>query len=164
MKKIKLTAEEKKTFIDYMLNNEELEKAIQKGNKGEPLYQISILYSIISRCKYDAGLIIAVKSSEIPVGIDNIELYTELTKHCEMHCAAMDDGTKYVMAFTSKSRFLDDLSGVVIPIDVFIGMMCLKKDEIDGIVINWGKEEIIIKMQTLEFLYNCIRELYPEPK
>lgn len=76
----------------------------------------------------------------------------------------MDDGTKYVMAFTSKSRFLDDLSGVVIPIDVFIGMMCLKKDEIDGIVINWGKEEIIIKMQTLEFLYNCIRELYPEPK
>ena len=81
-----------------------------------------------------------------------------------MHCAAMEDGTKYVMAFTSKNRFLDDLSGVVIPIDVFIGMMCLKKDETDGIVINWGEEEIIIKMQTLEFLYNCLRELNPEPK
>lgn len=164
MKKLKLTAEEKKTFIDYMLNNEEVEKAIQKKNREVPLYQISILDSIISRCKDDAGLIVAVNSSEIPVGVDNIELYTEITRHCEMHCAAMEDGTKYVMAFTSKSRFLDDLSGVVIPIDIFIGMMCLKKDETDGIVINWGKEEIIIKMPVLEFLYNRIRELNPEPK
>lgn len=163
MRKLELTVEEKKAFIDYMLNNEELEQAIQ-NNKEVPMYSISILNSIISRCKDDAGLIIAVKSSEIPVGIGNIELYTELTKHCEMHCAAMEDGTKYVMAFTSKNRFLDDLSGVVIPIDVFIGMMCLKKDETDGIVINWGEEEIIIKMQTLEFLYNCLRELNPEPK
>lgn len=163
MRKLELTVEEKKAFIDYMLNNEELEQAIQ-NNKEVPMYSISILNSIISRCKDDAGLIVAVKSSKIPVGVGNIELYTEVKEHCEMHCAAMEDGTKYVMAFTSKNRFLDDLSGVVIPIDVFIGMMCLKKDETDGIVINWGEEEIIIKMQVLEFLYNCIRELNPEPK
>lgn len=93
-----------------------------------------------------------------------MEVYTELTEHCEIHCAATENGTKYVMAFTSKNRFLDDLSGAVILIDVFIGMVCLKKDEADGIVINLGKEEIIIKMSVLEFLYNCILELNPEPK
>lgn len=166
MKRIELSEEEKREFIDYMLRNEELEKMIQNRNKALPFYEISVLSSILSSCKDDAGLIVAVSSDEIPVGVDNIELYTELTKQSVMHCAEKEDGTKYVMVFTSRNKFMgfDTLSGVVMPIDTLIGLICLKKEETDGIVINLGKEELIIKMSALELLYNCICESNPKPK
>lgn len=166
MERPKLPEEEKKSFIDYMLKNEKLEMTIQKRNKALTLYQISVLSSIFLRCKDNAGFIVAVDSCEIPIGVDNIEFYTEIKKYSKMHCAAMEDGTKYVMVFTSKKRFkeIDGLSGVVMPMEVFIGVMCFKKDEADGIVINLGKEELIMKMSALEYLYNCIRESEPAPK
>lgn len=162
----KLTEEQKQSFIDYMLRNEEVEKAIQKTDKALPLYEISVLRSILLRCEDNAGFIVAVDSCEIPTGVDNLGFYTEITMYSKMHCAAKEDGEKYVMVFTSKSRFMeiDGLSGVVIPIDILIGMICLKKAETDGIVINLKKEELIIKMPALEFLYNCICELESEPK
>lgn len=104
MKKIELSEEEKKEFIDYMLRNEELEKTIRDRDKALPRYEIAVLSSILSRCKDNAGLIVAVNNSEIPVGADNIELYTELTEFGKMRYAETEDGTKYVMVFTSKSR------------------------------------------------------------
>lgn len=164
MGKSNLTVEEKNSYIDYMLNNEKLERIIQKCNMELPQDQVAVMSSILSRCVDGAGVIVAIDSDEIPVGVDNIELYTEITKYCKMHCAAKPDGTKYVMAFTSKDRFLDGLSGIVVPMDVFIGMICLKKEETNGVVINIKQEELIINMSALEILYNCIREWNPEPK
>lgn len=166
MDRPKLTEEQKKDFIDYMLRNEKLEKAIQKRNKALPSYQISVLSSILLRCEDNGGFIVAVDSCEIPTGVDNLGFYTEITKYSKMHCAAKENGKKYVMVFTSKSKFMeiDGLSGVVIPIDIIIGMICMKKAETDGIVINVRNEELIIEMSALEFLYNCICELNPEPK
>lgn len=157
MDQLKVTTEEKKMFIDYMLNNEELEKVIQKSCENPLIYELLVFGAIIERCQNDAGFIVAVNSDKIPAGADNIEFYTEVTKGCEMICAGKEDGTKYVMVFTSKERFqkAGDMSGMVMPIDDFIGVMCLKK-EIDGMVINVMDEELIMETSALEILLKCI--------
>ncbi len=156
MDTLKLTEEEKRLFIDYMLENEELEKIIERKDKQLPDYQLSVYGSIIWRCRNDAGFIVALDSSEIPVG--KIGFYTELTQECQMKIAARKDGRKYVMAFTSKEKFKKyfDVSGVVLPMDDLIAIICLKKEEVDGIVINLGKKELILEISALEDLLQCI--------
>ena len=75
-----------------------------------------------------------------------------------MKIAARKDGRKYVMAFTSKEKFKKyfDVSGVVLPMDDLIAIICLKKEEVDGIVINLGKKELILEISALEDLLQCI--------
>lgn len=78
------------------------------------------------------------------------ELYSDVT----LNNVWGKDNQKYVMAFTSKERFqvCNDTSGLVMFIgDVF--RVVEKKDEVQGIVLNWNKEEMVIGKDMIRAFY-----------
>lgn len=138
---------EKQENIQYMLNNAELENVLQKWKNSKETEEdfLHFINAFIKSNDNDAGLIVAVKSNVVKPGVDNIEFLTG-KQHGMVQTAATQDGKAYAMVFTSKERFqkcCNDLSGIIMFMeDVFVTLE--KKEELDGIVINAGAEEIIL--------------------
>lgn len=133
-------------IIQYMLENDSLEKALKKYKRHPKRSRnlISLLRILAEQDKDNRGLIVAVSCDEISVGVENIEFFNA-DKNCTFHKAGEKDSA-YVMAFTSKEHFrkFDDTSGIVMFIGDIFGIIEYKKN-IDGIVLNAGEEEVILE-------------------
>lgn len=161
MKTEEMIEKDKEVFIDYMLDNRELEKLLRKWKRkrktGESL--LELITGIAKRDQEQGGFILSVKSDLIPTGADNLELFlTPKYPRLDLNYVEGKDNGKYAMVFTSKERFREcnDTSGVV----MFIGDLVYlleQKLEIDGIVLNLEKEEIIFGKDWLRAII-CILE------
>lgn len=152
---------DKEVFIEYMLNNAELEKLLRKWKRkrksGESF--LELITGIADRDKEQGGFILSVKSDMIPTGADNIELFlSPKYPRLDLNYVEGKDNGKYAMVFTSKERFREcnDTSGVV----MFIGDLVYlleQKQEVDGIIINLEKEEVIFGKDWLRAII-CLLE------
>lgn len=153
--------QDKEVFIEYMLNNGALEKLLRKWKRkrktGESLFEL--ITGIVNRDKEQGGFILSVKSDLIPTGADHLELFlTPKYPRLDLNYVEGKDNGKYAMVFTSKERFREcnDTSGVV----MFIGDLIYlleQKAEVDGIILNLEKEEIIFGKDWLRAIL-CILE------
>lgn len=102
-----------------------------------------VLDVIAARSEECGGFIVAILSGNIPTGVNNIVFFTGEEKG-EIHKVENSDGKSYAMVFTSKSRFqkCNDTSGLVMFIDEVFELL-EGKAELDGMVINFGSDNII---------------------
>lgn len=141
-----LSDKEKQKLIEHMLSNGALEEAVIKWSKskasGEDL--LNIMNALAGRAAEQGGLILSVKCEEIPTGAEHIELFTA-DKPCKIWKVEDRDGKDHAMVFTSRERFAEcsDTSGIVLFLDDLFILLEYKK-ELDGIVINLGREEVIL--------------------
>lgn len=141
---------EKQGFIELMLRNEGLEEAARKWNGDSCMYAaLGVLDALAARAQQYGGLIVSVRCREIPAGADNIEFFMA-DKYCEVCWVEDADGKRYAMVFTSRERFGEcgDTSGVVMFMDDLLAM-AEAKEELDGIVINLGSEQVVIDKPML---------------
>lgn len=77
MKQEEFTSEEKQQFIEYMLDNKELEKKLRRWDKSQNNldYFIEMIEEMEKRDREQGGLIVSVKSNEIPTGADNVGFF-----------------------------------------------------------------------------------------
>lgn len=160
MGKEEFTAEEKQQFIEYMLNNKALEKKLKRWDKSpnNPDYFIEMIEAMAKRDQEQGGLIISVKSDEIPTGAENIEFFIlDKYKRMNMNYAEAPSGKKYIMVFTSRKEFKEcnDTSGIVMFIGDVINLALITK-QTDGIVINAGKHGIAFDRVILRAIKECI--------
>lgn len=164
MKQEEFTSEEKQQFIEYMLDNKELEKKLRRWDKSQnnPDYFIEMIEEMAKRYSEQGGLIVSVRSDEIPTGADNVEFFM-LDKYKKISINYAEDqlGKQYMMVFTSKKKFKEcnDTSGVV----MFVGDViefALMMERTDGIVLNMGKKSgrdgIILGKIILRAIKECI--------
>ena len=139
-----------KEFIQYMLINAPLEKALRKYQRYPKRirYLMDLLRVIAEQDRDNRGLIVSVSCDEIPAGVENIEFFTG-DKKCIFHRAG-GENRAYVMAFTSKEHFrkFNDTSGIVMFIGDIFGIIEPKED-IDGIVFNAGEEEVVLEKELI---------------
>lgn len=140
-----ISEEEKKECIEYMLQNDEIELALNnwEQHKNSDEYMCKVLDVIAARSEECGGFIVAILSDNIPTGVNYIALFTGEEKG-EIHRVENSDGKSYAMVFTSKSRFqkCNDTSGLVMFIDEVFDLL-ESKAELDGMVINFGSDDII---------------------
>lgn len=146
MGKNKLSSEEKQEFIEYMLDNGALEKAVSKWQKSSASGDdvLELMNALAERAAEYGGVILSVRCDEIPTGAEHIE-YFMADKPCEICWAEDKEGQRHAMVFTSRERFQEcsDTSGVVIFLDDLFALIERKKG-LDGIIINLGREEVIL--------------------
>ena len=164
MKQEEFTSEEKQQFIEYMLDNKELEKKLRKWDKSQNNtdYFIEMIEEMAKRDREQGGLIVSVKSDEIPTGADNVEFFMlDKYKKISINYAEDQSGKQYMMVFTSKKKFKEcnDTSGVV----MFVGDViefALMMERTDGIVLNMrrkeGRDGIIFGKIILRAIKECI--------
>lgn len=157
-----LIEKDKTRFIDYMLANDELEKLLRKWKRKKTSGDLflELITGIAKRDKEQGGFILSVKTDKIPTGADNLDFFL-LPKHSKLELNYVEgkDDKKYAMVFTSKKRFMEcnDTSGVV----MFIGDLVYlleQKPEVDGIVLNLQKEEIIFGKEWLRAIMCMIEK------
>lgn len=133
------------SFLDYMLQNNELEKALTKWKRDSQ--NVDKIWNVLNAfAKRDAecgGLIVAVECSQIPTGADNITLF-EMGRQYYMHKVEGENNCNYAMAFTSKERFreCEDTVGIVLFIKELFTFI-EQCEELDGIILNYGKEGMV---------------------
>lgn len=141
-----ISDKEKQEYIEYMLANKDLEKALGKWkrHKRNDDYMFQMLEVLVESAKNQKGMIIAVKSDNMPIESNQLD-FIDINKKYEMHHVTNKKDESYIMVFTSKERFkkCTNISGVVVFIDELIIAMERRKD-VNGIVINLEKEEIIL--------------------
>lgn len=149
-----ISDEEKRECIEYMLCNKSLEKTLRnwKRHKSCMDAMFEMLNAFVERARVDGGLIVSVKCDQIPTGAEHVEFFMA-DKVCELHWAEDKRGRLYVMVFTSKERFqeCDDTSGVVMFMDELF-IMAEKRKDLDGIIINLEKEEVILDKVMLRIV------------
>lgn len=157
-----ISQEEQKEYIEYMLHNEKIEKSLinwkQNQNSDTLTKMLEIIAAESEEC---AGLILSVNSDTIPTGADNIVLFTG-SERGDIHRLIDKAGKSYAMVFTSKERFQEcnDTSGFVMFIDDLFHLLA-EKEELDGMVINIGQEDIAFNkymMKVVIWLIGLVKE------
>lgn len=137
---------EKQECIEYMLENRDLEKTLKKWKKYKRNddYMFEVLELLIESAKNQKGMIVAVKADNMSIESEQLD-FIDINKKYEMLYVTDKKDKSYIMVFTSKERFKEcsNISGVVMFMDELIVAMERRKD-VNGIIINLEKEEIIL--------------------
>ena len=156
----KLSEEEQKEYIEYMLRNDIIEKALNNWKRNQNIEALGKMLEIIADVSEEcAGLILSVNSDSIPTGADNIVLFTG-TERGDIHRVIDKVGKSYAMIFTSKEKFQEcnDTSGFVMFIDELFQLL-VDKEELDGMVINIGQEDIVFNKIMMRVVLWLIRQV-----
>lgn len=150
---MKTTAKaEKREIIEFMLDNAVLEEKMGKWKRKEEdiVLFMDFMAALIKRSREDGGLIVSVRSEEVPAGAENIEIFRK-DKKGDINIVAGGEEQRFAMVFTSKKRFekCNDTSGFVMFIDELFGFLGTRT-EIDGLIINYKEENVIFNKEMLE--------------
>lgn len=157
-----ISEEEQKEYIEYMLHNDKIEESLINWKQNQNSVTLSKMLEIIATESEEcAGLILSVNSDFIPTGADNIVLFTG-TERGDIHRLIDKAGKSYALIFTSKERFQEcnDTSGFVVFIDELFELL-VEKEELDGMVINIGQEDIAFNkymMRVVIWLIGQVKE------
>lgn len=155
----KISDEEKKEYIDYMLQNDTIEEVLKNWKRNQNSEVLcKMLETMAAKSEECAGLILAVKSDVIPTGADNIVLFTA-TERGEINRVIDKEGKSYAMVFTSKEKFKEcnDASGFVMFIDEVFELI-VDKEALDGLVINIGEEDVVFNKIMMKVVIWLIRQ------
>lgn len=150
-----------KDFMNYMLDNLDLERVmcLWNGNKMDPVNNMMMLETLLTKCIENRGLIVSVSGDMIEAGADNIELCT-LEQHIDLNTVVDKDDHMYILGFTTRERFQtynDDLAGMAMFLDDIFALVDIKS-EVDGIVINCGTEEVIIEKNFINAVVQVLEK------
>ena len=92
-------------IIAYMLENEEMEKSLQKWTKDQSNEDFkSMMYAMIERDTNDGGLILAIHNEGIEEGKGDIEFFQEdVHKELIITNVKSEGNKRYALAYTSKN-------------------------------------------------------------
>ena len=149
---------EKREMIEFMLDNAVLEEKMGKWKQnGEDIVLfMDFVAALVKRSREDGGLIISVKSKDVPAGAENIEIFRK-DKKGKVNIVAGGEEQRLAMVFTSKERFekCNDTSGFVMFIDELFDFLGTRP-EIDGLIMNYKEENIVFNKEMLEILMDFI--------
>ena len=154
-KRITLSAEDNKLFVDEMLKgNEIIEEALTNWNDNpNDVEKLAYVYkALLDRDKECGGLIVSVESGKIPAGSENVKYFNGAEEIKVLKVSGSFDD-EYLMVFTSRERFKEcnETAGVVMFIRSVFSLL-IKVEGVDGIVINIGKEEMILNKNYMDLL------------
>lgn len=156
----KISREERQEFIEYMLCNQSLEKSLRNWKRHKRCVEsiMGMLDTLAGRAQDNGGMIVAVKCDQIQTGVEHVDFFMPDKKY-EIHWVENKNGQLFAMVFTSKERFREcnDTSGVVMFMDELFAMIEKRKD-LDGIIINLEKEEIILDKVMLRAVIWLIKK------
>lgn len=143
-----MSEDEQEAFMDYMLDNVNLEKAIRRWNSNPKIIEIfmEMIYTFVDRINDGGAFIVALESDDIKSGVENIEFATGNKGGIIASAISVKENKKYAMLYTDKEYFegnCNDLSGLVIFIDDILKYI-EKRKGIQGVVINAGRDNIIL--------------------
>ena len=149
----KLSIDKKQLFIGEILNNYHLEEAFKTlNNNKESMEALSIVIKVlIDSIKANRGVVLALKDS------NNIDFgqwcfdFIQKSEQGVLQCTTSEKGEQYAFIFTSREDFFKTfpvLSGGVLFWPDALEYI-IKNDELDGIIINPGEEEIIFTKADL---------------
>ena len=115
--KFDLSAEDNELFVNEMLNgNEVIEDALVnwKKNPDDPYAKAFVYKALLERDNNCGGLIISVKSEDIPAGADNVR-YCDGSEQIILNKVKGSYEDHYLLVFTSMERFKEcnETAGVV---------------------------------------------------
>ena len=154
-----ISAEDNVGIVNEMLKgNEVIEKALAKWKDNQlDICDIAAAYkSIIDRDRECGGFIVSVESGNVQAGADHVEFFNG-GKPLKLNKAKGSYDEQYLFVFTTRDRFREcnDTAGVV----MFIreAFTLLKDIEgVDGIIINIGKEEVVINKHDMKVISKLI--------
>lgn len=160
-KLLNLSAEDNELFVNEMLNgNEVIEDALVnwKKNPEDPYAKAFVYKALLERDNNCGGLIISVKSEHIPAGADNVR-YCDGSEQIILNKVKGSYEDHYLLVFTSRERFKEcnETAGVVMFIRSVFSLL-RKVKGVDGIVINIGKEEMILNKNYMDLLNRLIQK------
>lgn len=143
---------EKREMIEFMLDNAVLEEKMGKWKQKEEdiVLFMDFVAALVKRSREDGGMIISVRSGEVPTGAENIEIFRK-DKKGDVNIVAGGNEQRLAMVFTSKERFkkCNDTSGFVIFIDEIFRFLGTRP-EIDGLIMNYKEENIVFNKEMLD--------------
>ena len=154
-----VSAEENDIIVNKMLKgNEVIEEALAKWKEDtQDVGYIAAAYkSIIDRDREYGGFIVSVESGNIPAGADHVEFFNG-DKYVKLNKAKGSHDDRYFLVFTSRDRFREcnDTAGVVMFIREAFSLL-RDIEGVDGIVINIGKEEVVINKHDMKVISRLI--------
>lgn len=160
-KRITLNEEDNELFVNEMLKgNEVIEDALANWKEdSEDSYAMAYVYkAILERDNQCGGLIISVKDDSILAGADNIKYYNGSEQITLNKVKGLYDD-HYLLVFTSRERFKEcnETAGVVMFIREAFYLLA-QVEGVDGIVLNIGKEEIILNKNYMELMNKLIQK------
>lgn len=146
------TEKEKQEAMEHILDNVSIERELQRWKEEEenPALMRRLLDAVVQRAREDGGLIISVKSGDVPAGAENIELF-RAEKKGDINFIAGSCNHRFAMVFTSRERFeaCGDTSGFVMFIDDLFQFLTEQPD-IDGMMLNLKKEEAVFDKEMMK--------------
>lgn len=170
-----LSKEERQQYIDYMLENKDMEEILQRWNeaKVEVIETFDVTKKLLEKCKGNRGLIVAIECQEMESDVENIKLYILKDdfpdKKFLMNMAVNKVGKKYLTVFSTKERFQqfsqknDGIMGILMFIDDIFRFVLLQ-DKVDGIVLNLAEEEVMLDKDVLKLVLEIYDELKKKEK
>ena len=154
-----VSAEENDIIVDEMLKgNELIEEALAKWKEDthDVGYIAAAYKSIIDRDRECGGLIVSVESGNVPAGADHVEFFNG-GKPLKLNKAKGSYEDRYLLVFTSRDRFREcnGTAGVVMFIREAFSLLH-DIEGVDGIVINIGKEEVVMKKHDMKVISRLI--------
>ena len=151
----------KQDFIEYMLDNADLEKAMCQWNSSKKQFtdMIMVIKIIFKKCTENRGLIVSVYDDTMQTGADNIQ-FCDAEKERMLNTVVDQKDHVYMLGFTSKERFqayCNDTSGIVMFMDDIFAVIDLK-GEVDGIIINCGNEEVFLEKDFISSMVQLVGE------
>lgn len=151
----------KQDYIEYMLDNADLEKAMCQWNSSKKRFNdmIMIIKIILKNYTENRGLIVSVNDDTMQTGADNIQFCDDERKRI-LNTVVDKRERVYMLGFTSRERFqayCNDTSGIVMFLDDIFGVIDLKGD-VDGIIINFGNEEVFLEKDFIRSVIQLVNE------
>ena len=154
-----VSAEENDIFVNEMLKgNEVIEEALAKWKEDtQDIGYIAAAYkSILDRDRECGGFIVSVESGNVPAGADHVEFFNG-GKPLKLNKAKGSYDDRYLLVFTTRDRFREcnDTAGVVMFIREAFSLL-RDIEGVDGIVINIGKEEVVVNKHDMKVISRLI--------
>lgn len=150
--------EENREMIEFMLDNAVLEEKMGKWKQKEEdvVLFMDFMSALIRRSREDGGLIISIKSKDVPIGAENIEIFRK-EKKGDVNIVAGENNRRFAMVFTSRKRFekCDDTSGFVMFIDELFAFL-EAREEIDGVIMNYKEEDVVFSKEMLRVFVDLL--------
>lgn len=151
---------EQDQIIAHMLENEEIEKSLQKWAKEQSNEAFtSMMYAMIERDANDGGLILAIHNEGVEEGKGDIVFFQkDVHKELIITNVESESNKRYALVYTSKNCFKSckNTSGIVMFIREVVELLVLS-EQLDGVIINFGNEDILLDKRELGALLACIK-------
>lgn len=153
MEELMFDDDEKKKFIEMMLNNDELENKVRmySKKKSDENRLFDLLKMLAQRNAENGGLIIAaIKMGED----DRLQCFdAQNSKPIKISYITNHKNQKYAMVFTSKEKFdkYKDLTGHVMFVDQAVSLI-ENNLAISGMIINMETDNVILDKVALRIL------------